>query len=85
MSRDVYRYGERLVAMIIQECHVVKQWKKDFREDYQSLPELRSLAAGAPWALFSATLEAKALHSLITDLDLAEPIRESSRDSKYFP
>ena len=52
---------------------MVEQWKKDFREDYQRLPELRSLATGAPWALFSATLEAKAMHSLITDLDLAEP------------
>ncbi len=39
------RYQERLV---VEEAHVVGQWKLDFREDYQRLSELRSLAT-VPW------------------------------------
>ena len=70
--RTGFRYGERLVAMIVEECHVVGQWKEDFCEAYQKLPELRSLAR-VPWGLFSATLEGNAMSVLRTDLGL-QPI-----------
>ncbi len=61
------------MATIVEEAHVVGQWKHDFREDYQRLSELRSLAR-APWGLFSATLDAKAIGALKTDLDVRDPI-----------
>ena len=78
----VIRYGERLVGLVVEEAHVVGQWQHDFREDYRKLPELRALTR-APWSLFSATLEEKAVHALRTDLIL--PNRESSRGSSLAP
>ena len=65
-----YRYGGRVVAMIVEECHVVRQWKHDFREDYDKLSELRATVP-VPWGFFSATL---AMAELQADLGIRQPL-----------
>ena len=59
--------------MIVEECHVVRQWKHDFREDYDKLSELRATVP-VPWVFFSATLEASAMAELQADLGIRQPL-----------
>lgn len=68
-----YRYDGRVIAMVVEESHVVKQWKHDFREDYGKLSQLRALVT-VPWGFFSATLEASAMAELQADLDVRQPL-----------
>ena len=48
-------------------------WKHNFREDYNQLPQLRSLVP-VPWAFFSATQEAFATAELQADLGIRDPV-----------
>ena len=68
------RYGGRVVSIIVEECHVVRAWKDDFREQYGELPELRSSVPSVPWGLFTATLKPAAKAELERDLDLHDAL-----------
>ena len=67
------RYCGRVIGMVVEESHVVHQWKHDFREDYDQLPVLRTRLS-VPWAFFSATLEAQPMAQLQRDLGIREPV-----------
>ena len=60
--------------MVVEESHVVHQWKRDFREDYDQLPVLRTRLPHIPWAFFSATPEAQPMAQLQSDLGIREPV-----------
>ena len=60
--------------MVFEESHVVHQWKRDFREDCDQLPVLRTRLPHIPWAFFSATLEAQPMAQLQSDLSIREPV-----------
>ena len=50
-------FRKRLVAVIVDEAHVMFDWAREFRKDYAELKQLRVLTGmETPWALFSATL-----------------------------
>ena len=51
----------------------MRQWKHDFREDYDKLSELRATVP-VPWGFFSATLEASAMAELQADLGIRQPL-----------
>ena len=67
-------YGNRLVAIVCEEAHTIKDWQHEFRPLYQRLGELRSLAPRVPWTLVSATLTKADVKSLCAQLALDETI-----------
>ncbi|KAH9917476.1 uncharacterized protein B0H18DRAFT_855645, partial [Fomitopsis serialis] len=49
-------FRRRILAIIVDEAHVIYTWSKNFRVDYGELRQLRVITGmDIPWALFSAT------------------------------
>nr|VWO95074.1 ATP-dependent RNA helicase mak5 (EC [Ganoderma boninense] len=50
------KFRKRLLAVIVDEAHVMFNWAKEFRKDYAELKQLRILTGTeTAWSLFSAT------------------------------
>ena len=59
-----------LERIVIDECHCVISWGKDFRPDYLALGAWRSQFAGVPCTLLSATLPPSMRHELLATLEI---------------
>ena len=50
------KFRKRLLAVVVDEAHVIFSWAKEFRRDYAELKQLRVLTGTETgWSLFSAT------------------------------
>ena len=59
-----------LERIVIDECHCVIAWGKDFSPDYLALGAWRSQFAGVPCTLLSATLPPSMRHELLATLEI---------------
>jgi ATP-dependent DNA helicase RecQ len=64
-----------LSVIAIDEAHCVSQWGHDFRHDYLSLGELRSLFPGVPRLALTATATSRVREEIVTRLELNNPRR----------
>ena len=49
-------FWRRLVAIVVDEAHVIESWKDEFRKDYGKLETLRIIAGTEiPWLTLTAT------------------------------
>ena len=63
----------RLSLIAIDEAHCVSQWGHDFRHDYLTLNELRSLFPGVPRMALTATATGKTRDEIAERLELTDP------------
>jgi ATP-dependent DNA helicase RecQ len=63
----------RLSLIAIDEAHCVSQWGHDFRQDYLSLNELKTLFPGVPRLALTATATGKTRQEIIERLELDDP------------
>ncbi|KAI0311154.1 hypothetical protein OF83DRAFT_1069284, partial [Amylostereum chailletii] len=58
--KQLYRelkFRRQLVAVLVDEGHIIHAWASEFRKDYNELKTLRLITGGdVPWAAVSATL-----------------------------
>ncbi|KAH9858429.1 hypothetical protein C2E23DRAFT_713381, partial [Lenzites betulinus] len=68
---ETFRAG--LVAILVDEAHVIAQWAADFRKDYGELEQLRVVTGTEiPWGLFSATLPTSVFNLCFESVRLGE-------------
>ena len=62
-----------LSVIAIDEAHCVSQWGHDFRHDYLTLGELRSLFPGVPRLALTATATLRVREEIVSRLELNDP------------
>ncbi|KAF9556931.1 P-loop containing nucleoside triphosphate hydrolase protein [Agrocybe pediades] len=67
------KMASRILAVVVDEAHVISHWGADFRKDYGQLGILRSmLPAGTPFVAMSATLSRKIRRDVLKKLEFNE-------------
>jgi ATP-dependent DNA helicase RecQ len=62
-------------VIAIDEAHCVSQWGHDFRQDYLTLGELKSLFPGVPRLALTATATSRVREEIVSRLELNDPKR----------
>ena len=65
--------GVPLSVIAIDEAHCVSQWGHDFRHDYLTLGELKSLFPGVPRLALTATATSRVREEIVSRLELNDP------------
>ena len=71
-TRELLRHVP-LSVIAIDEAHCVSQWGHDFRHDYLTLGELRSLFPGVPRLALTATATMRVREEIVSRLELNDP------------
>lgn len=71
-----YKAGN-LLSFAIDEAHCVSQWGHDYRPSYLALKDLRRAYATIPFMAVTATATKKVRASIVTALDLQQPLELS--------
>ncbi|KAI0827851.1 hypothetical protein BC628DRAFT_1291267, partial [Trametes gibbosa] len=66
-------FRSNLMAILVNEVHVIAQWVALFRKDYGELVQLHVVTGTeVPWGLFSATLPSKSFDLCFNSVCLGE-------------
>ena len=72
---------EKLLAIAVDEAHLIYWWGKDFRAEYRNLGTLRDCVPGVPFLALTATAAPHVADDIASQLRLHEPLR--ARGSIY--
>ena len=72
---------EKLLAIAVDEAHLIYWWGKDFRAEYRNLGTLRDCVKGVPFLALTATAAPHVADDIASQLRLHEPLR--ARGSIY--
>ena len=64
-----------LSVIAVDEAHCVSQWGHDFRHDYLTLGELKTMFPGVPRLALTATATSKVREEIVSRLELSDPQR----------
>ncbi|EEB88303.1 hypothetical protein MPER_13933, partial [Moniliophthora perniciosa FA553] len=64
-------FKKKLTACVVDEVHVIKDWKDEFRTDYNQLHDLRVISGSdIPWSGFTGTLSHEAFDVVFEGLGM---------------
>ncbi|KAF5374595.1 hypothetical protein D9615_008912 [Tricholomella constricta] len=64
-------FRKRIIAMVVDESHVIEAWKDEFRKDYNELYTLRVIAGSEiPWMALTATCSTQTFEIIYTTLGM---------------
>ena len=67
-------FQQRIVASVIDEAHLVEEWRREFRPDFRKLAQLGSIFPNAPFLVLTATAPLQMREELIGTLHLEKPL-----------
>ncbi|CAA7264380.1 unnamed protein product [Cyclocybe aegerita] len=66
-------FRRKLVAMVVDEAHVIEAWKDEFRKDYGELAALKIIVGTeVPWLALTATCSTRTFEIIYTTLGMGE-------------
>ncbi|GJE85292.1 ATP-dependent DNA helicase RecQ-like protein [Phanerochaete sordida] len=66
-------FRDMLSAILVDEAHVIYQWGKNFRQDYNNLQTIRvSAGSHIPWGAFTATAPTHIFEEVYTSLSMGQ-------------
>lgn len=67
-------WEDRVLFIVVDECHCVQKWGKDFRKQWSNIHQLRAKFPGARVLTLSATMSVTARSDLASSLHLKNPV-----------